>query len=786
MSDAGVADPIVVLSEDPFLVLALESVVASPVHFVSDQNLSQSSHWPHDEACTVVVDVPADQRSAVYKAVRHHHQGRLILVLDPGEKVQDLPHDPARLTVARPYLTGDLAALLAAPLGEQPGRAVQAGEGAPRSGAGVKAGTPGRRPALVRAPIRTPWWPGTIGDWRSLRGLLAAALLVAVAVLGFVVWFVGGLLTAAHDMELAAQAVRADLDQVNGALLAGNTAEAERAVEAASTDLRSAQVVASRSAVRLAGHLPVFAQLVDDLDRLISAAQQVVRAADRAVTVYSQLASESPTMLRDRRFDLQLLAQARGQVNALYGDITTARQELLAVRGTSLEPRVERTKAASLRQLEALEGRARPVVRTLNLLPSVLGSDRRRTYLVVLVNPAELRPSGGIPAAVLRVIAHRGIITLENDMGATNRLRRSRARWKAVPDDPWQDESSPVDFFKANSSPHFPTAGEELLRAYQAKTKRRADGVICVDPMAARAVLNVTGSVAVPGYEQVTAGNVARLTMHDAFKRWPDATVRNRYNQALINALLRQFLDGRLLLAKVKALVSETSQRHIQIYSRDPHLQEAIAEGGLDGGLASADHDYVGVYTQNTNASRVDYFQTRSIRQEVQLLTDGSALVTRTIRVSNPASAGGSGTVRAGSRSRYSMPIVAAYLPPTATLVSVYVDGRLSNRGVESEEAGRQFVRVPVTLEPGGSATIGVVYRVRTGAQPTIDGLRYEFVADPQPMSRPPRLEIEVTAPTGMTVRAGGDWRVRGRQEATLTVVLLAGRSSASLDLHRE
>jgi hypothetical protein len=354
-----------------------------------------------------------------------------------------------------------------------------------------------------------------------------------------------------------------------------------------------------------------------------------------------------------------------------------------------------------------------------------------------------------------------------------------------MPDDPWQDSTAPVDFFKANSSPHFPTSGEELLRAYQAKAKRRADAVISIDPFAARALLKVTGSIAVPGYEQVTSGNVARLTMHDAFKRWPDANVRNRYNQALTNALLRHFLDGRLLLAKAKALGAEASQRHIQIHARDPHLQKVVAEGGLDGGLTPAEHDYVGVYTQNTNASRVDYFQTRSIRQEVQLLTDGSALVARTIRVTNPASAGMRRTAaRGGSLSRHSMPIVATYLPPMATLLSVYVDGRLSSSGVEAEEAGRRFVRVHARLGSGDSITVGVVYKVRSGAEATIDGLRYELVADPQPMSRPPRLDVQVTAPTGMTIQPSGDWQVRG-QQATLTLALFVERSRASLDLHR-
>ena len=62
----------------------------------------------------------------------------------------------------------------------------------------------------------------------------------------------------------------------------------------------------------------------------------------------------------------------------------------------------------------------------------------------------------------------------------------------------------------ANSSPHFPTSGRELIRAYGALTGARLDGVLCVpDPMAMRALLRATGPITVPAYGSVTAANVA-------------------------------------------------------------------------------------------------------------------------------------------------------------------------------------------------------------------------------------------------------------------------------------
>jgi hypothetical protein len=94
-------------------------------------------------------------------------------------------------------------------------------------------------------------------------------------------------------------------------------------------------------------------------------------------------------------------------------------------------------------------------------------------------------------------------------------------------------------------------------------------------------------------------------------------------------------------------------------------------------------------------------------------------------------------------------------------------------------------VRIDAELRPRRSVTVDVVYKVRNGAELTIDGLRYEFVADPQPMARPAKLEIQVTPPTGMAIQPTQDWQIQGHQ-ATFSLLLFVERRGASLDLVRD
>jgi hypothetical protein len=40
--------------------------------------------------------------------------------------------------------------------------------------------------------------------------------------------------------------------------------------------------------------------------------------------------------------------------------------------------------------------------------------------------------------------------------------------------------------------------------------------------------------------------------------------------------------------------------------------------------------------------------------------------------------------------------------------------------------------------------------------------MTYQLATDPQPMAEPPRLQVEVVAPEGMTIRPAPGWTVQG------------------------
>ena len=75
--------------------------------------------------------------------------------------------------------------------------------------------------------------------------------------------------------------------------------------------------------------------------------------------------------------------------------------------------------------------------------------------------------------------------------------------------------------------------------------------------------------------------------------------------------------------------------RHVVAYFRDPAIQQLIADLGLSGDLSTTTQDYLGVFTQNTNASKVDFWQRRTVTSDVTLNADGSADVVSTVTIAN-------------------------------------------------------------------------------------------------------------------------------------------------------
>jgi hypothetical protein len=112
-----VAEPVLLISSDPFLGASLEAVARGRVQVARLDLARRPVAWPAEPTATVVLDVAAGQRDAVHAWIRRHHPGPLVVLLKPGERQPGVPPDPAQVVVGRPFRLADLVELLEHPPG---------------------------------------------------------------------------------------------------------------------------------------------------------------------------------------------------------------------------------------------------------------------------------------------------------------------------------------------------------------------------------------------------------------------------------------------------------------------------------------------------------------------------------------------------------------------------------------------------------------------------------------------------------------------------------------------
>lgn len=553
-------------------------------------------------------------------------------------------------------------------------------------------------------------------------------------------------------------------DRLTTAVGSGDFASAEHHLAGLHADVRVVRW--TMAPLRHLTGAPVVGHPAADVTHTLDTADHGLNAASEGLALYRLAAGGQ--LLHDGRIDLGVLEQMPPHTMALRTDLENSRDDLARVRGGWL-PGLAGARDTGLDQLDRAIEATDTADATLRQLPAALGAQGPRTYVVATLNSGELLPSGGalLAVALLRTDNGRIDVVSRGQVSQLTNLNR-RVTWTPLPNDPWQQGADSQRLANANYSPDFPTSGEEILRLYQAQFGQEPSGVITLDAAAFTAVMTVTGPVQDATYGQLTADNVIRKTMVDAYLEFDgEADARHSANDHLIDTIFTALLKSRPSTSGVRAVLDGIQSGHIQLYFRDPGLQSLLDGTGTAHTLQPFTDDALGVYTINTNASKVDVFQDRKVTQEVVLAADGSAEVTRTVELRNapdrPCPTATDAPVT-GYMSCLSRPQVIFYLPADATDVTITGGGRTEPRSGRMHEKGRMVVKYHQDLPPGTEATVVLHYRLP--ARPDRPG--YALHWDGQPMVRTPGLTVRLTPAPGTELTGAGWRRVGDTLEATV------------------
>ena len=314
----------------------------------------------------------------------------------------------------------------------------------------------------------------------------------------------------------------------------------------------------------------------------------------------------------DGAIDVQPLLDAQPEVAAANAALIVASDRVGAI-DTSATLAPVRDAADELESLvaEAADG-VDVLDRAIRLLPPMLGASGPRDYVLLFVNPAELRATGGIAGALALLRTENGRIEL--------------AQQASTADFPFYEEpvlELPVETRSlygditgqyvqdVNLTPYFPLSGALAREMWRQEFGVEAHGVLSIDPVALGYLLEATGPITLPTGDVLTAENAVQTLLVDAYARYDDPAEQDAFFAAAAASVFSAVAGGNFdPVALVSALARAGEERRVHIWSADEAEQTVLAGTTLTGDLptSTAATTRFGAYLNDATGAKMNVY----------------------------------------------------------------------------------------------------------------------------------------------------------------------------------
>ena len=580
-----------------------------------------------------------------------------------------------------------------------------------------------------RLPVRRRWIGWTVG-------ILLSLLIIAVG------WVTVRGIGAVNDLQQVAKGAT----QLKASIAGGDIEAAKPIAKSIARNAASAHDLTSDPVWHAFGAVPW-------LGPNFRAVSDIAEIAD-------DVSSDALTPLLDVAGDLDLaslgftggvidlapfaeVAKPLGTADAALSDAQARAKRIDA--GATLPPLAD-----AIGEMRSAVTEAATVVGSLHgaavLLPTMLGGEGPRNYVLAMQNNAELRSSGGIIGSIALLHAENGRITLQSQASTSDFPPLDTAL-------PLSDstialfEDRPGRYLQnITSIPDFTEAGETIAARWTGRFGGTVDGVIAVDAVVARHLMAATGDLTF-GPFTATSENVTDILLSQIYAAVPDPAVQDQIFAQAAGALFGAALSGGDPQALIGALAKSAGEGRIRVWSADPEEEALLASSALGGTIPtdSADATYVGVLFNDSTGGKMDYYTRATIATSI-----GTCQGTPTTQVrvtwtnTAPADAATSLPAYVTGDGVYGVPpgtvrtLIAIYGPEGATPSHVDRDG--TEEGVQTTTLGdRSVVQHEVSLAPGESSTITLEFQGEGAGERLTDVLHTPLIDNPDTPREPLR-----------------------------------------------
>lgn len=624
--------------------------------------------------------------------------------------------------------------------------------------------------ALVGVSVLNLVWPLTTG----FTAVLAAAAVLPMFVSGYrvarshnrrrirmgllialVVVIVGSAaagLAVLQQRKVLTTAASTTIDATNS-LTAETTDEATKQFVDASRRFDSAAAATDAIWTYPAKLVPIVAQNLDAVHQAAAAGADVTRtAAEITDSVdYDRLQRDGGGL------DLEVLKSFEPVIERAEGVIKSVDDTVRSLDSPWLLSALTDPLDEFAEQTGTLRQGAELASLVVNDVPSLLGGDGERRYLLLLGNPAEARDIGGHIGTfaelsaidgVLRVVRTATPYQLFGPSGVGGPELTDRSVLPAA-----MLEMNPTRFAQNwGSSPDLRAVAEVSRQLYpQTAGGSEIDGILYADPYAFSAVLKVVGDIDItmdsplgPIPFKATAANAVKFLTRDQFVigEGGDDSVGDLVDTALDRLTGQRLPSVRKI---IDAFGPAIEQGRLQMFTFHDGDSELLTRSGLDQPFTRAvGGDLFAVISRNGYPSKIDSYVSRKIDyRPVWNPRTGAVDAQVRIELSNAAPTEGlpelislSPAGTAPGTSRTVLSVVTAFEAVDATL-----DGEILPIGTRPEQENLRRHTVLVDIAPGATRTI--VLNLRGSVKP---GPNYNLKVYGQPLVNADTMDVSITS----------------------------------------
>ncbi|WP_062292786.1 DUF4012 domain-containing protein [Demequina phytophila] len=563
--------------------------------------------------------------------------------------------------------------------------------------------------------------------------VVGVVLLVLGGMLAWLTYDAARLTSAATAVDQHAEAAQEALTAADAEALSSEVAQVQEAA-------RTFESATSGPHWWLASHLP---WLRLQAAPLVAAGEAVGAVADDALAPLAgqdSLAAFEVPSFEGGRVDPYVLEEYREPLAVAAETLATEAQTLAAVDTSRSWLPVNDLVRGLERQIETLGGLVEGAHATAELLPSMLGGEGARHYLVVVQNNAEPRTTGGLPGAYFELTVDDGRMELGRYAAARD-LIDDAGRVEITEDEEriYSDrmKTYPHD---ANFTPEFPRTAEILVDFWELKYGERPDAVVSIDPVALGWMLEGSAPLEAGGIE-ITGENLAQVMLNQAYFLYDDPLKQDEFFARTAAALFAQVVGGQA--ASVSGVEQAIDAHRFLLWSADADEEALLASTGV-GGAFLENSDTLGVFLNDGSGSKIGYYIGSDVLVTAYQCNDGS-IDSMSVEVELRHGYEGDvkdlpgyiiGIPQYVPRGEFHANVV-VYPPAGFSLAGVTRDGE-DSEVVEDVHDGRAMSQRRIELKPGGQ--VNLVYELQaTEAGLGLPGLQMT----PGPRPNQPQLAFE-------------------------------------------